>query len=93
MFPKSLDKFGRILTGRWFVLSFLEFFSYANAISANFRFFRKFDRSIELLTKSERKGASISKFSLIILVGKLNFWVALLVSGFCNSFLISLMRF
>ena len=57
---------------------------------ANFRFFEKFDQSIKLLTEPKRKGASISKFSLIILVGKSDFWVALLVSRFCNSFLISL---
>ena len=59
-------------------------------MSANFRFFGKFDRSIELLIESKRKAASISKLSLIILVGKTDFWVALLVSRFCNSILISL---
>ena len=66
----------------------LEFFLYA-VISANFRFFGKFYRSIELLIEPRRKRTSISEFSLIILVGKSDFWVTLLVSRFCNSFLIS----
>ena len=70
-------------------MPFLEFFLDAGVISANFRFF---DRSIELLTKPKRKGTSISKFSLIILVGKSDLWVALLVFTFCNSFLISLIE-
>ena len=46
------------------------------------------DRSIKLLTQPKRKGASVSKFSLIILVGKSDFRVALLVPRFHNSFLI-----
>ena len=60
-------------------MSFLEFFLYVGAISANFRFFGKFDRSTELLTEPKRKG-----------VRKSDSWVALLVSRICNSFLISL---
>ena len=40
------------------------------------------------LTQPKRKGASVSKFSLIILVGKSDFRVALLVPRFHNSFLI-----
>ena len=46
---------------------------YAGVISTNFRFFGKFNRSIELLTVTKRKGASVAKFSLIILVGKSDF--------------------
>ena len=69
---------------------FLEFFLYAGVISANFRFFGKFVRSMELLTEPKRKGASISKFYLIVFVGKSDFWVALLVSKFYNPLLISL---
>ena len=65
-------------------------FIYCCDICANFKFSGKFDRSIELFTEPKRKGMSISKFSLIILVVKSDFWVALLVSRFCNSFLISL---
>ena len=72
------------------MLSLLEFFLCAGVISANSRFFGKFDRLIELLTEPKRKAANVSKFSLMILVGKSDFWVALLVSRFCNSFLISL---
>ena len=68
-------------------MSFLEFFLYSGVISANFRFFGKFDRSIDLLTEPKRKGASLWKFSLIALVGKSDFWVELPVSRFCNSFL------
>ena len=89
MFSKTLDTFGRILTWRSFVLFCLEFYLYDGVISANFRFFGKFYRSIELLIEPKRKRASISEFSLIILVGKSEFWVTLLVSRFCNSFLIS----
>ena len=92
MFSNTLDKFGRILTGRQFILSLLEFFLYAGVMSANFRFFRKFDRSIELLTERKGKAASTSKFCLIILVGKSDLWIALPVFRFCKSFLISLYR-
>ena len=51
MFSKTLDKFGRILIGRQFTFLLLEFFLYAGVMSANFRLFRKFDRSIEVLTE------------------------------------------
>ena len=54
-FSKTLDKYVRILTERLLVLSFREFFLYAGVISANFRFFGKFYRSIELLTKAKTK--------------------------------------
>ena len=53
MFSKTLNEFGK--TGRSFVLSFLEFFLYADVISTNFRFFGKFNRSIELLTIPKKK--------------------------------------
>ena len=92
MFSKTLDKFGRILIGRQFIFLLLEFFLYAGVMSANFRLFRKFDRSIEVLTEWKRKAASRSKFCLIILVGKSDLWIDLPVFRFCNSFLISLYR-